>query len=269
MNATESLKGCRQDRARRWRWAAVVLCAVGVLIGAPGRAGATVSYEFKHNQWAARASFERVGANLVVTLANTSAYDVTDPTEVLCAVFFDLAGDPMLTRVSALLVPGSSVLPAGDPPGGWSGDWPTTNVGGEWAYNAGLTGLPGGATQGISSSGYDLFASDYLFPPQIDLDGPACPNGLNYGITSPGDDPATGNAAVIGSVPLIQHAVQFTLTDLPVGFDPETDVSNVWFQYGTSLTEPTYQGVPEPMTVTGVLLAVGGIAFYVRRRPAA
>ena len=45
--------------------------------------------------------FEVNGSQLIVTLTNTSTEDVLAPDEVLTAVFFDIEGDPTLTRQSA------------------------------------------------------------------------------------------------------------------------------------------------------------------------
>jgi len=82
----------------------------------------------------AAVTFDNVGDRLLVTLANTPTSDVLVPTDVLTAVFFEVnAVDPlMLTPVSAVLGPGSSVLFGVSEPGGW--------VGGEWAYADDLSG---------------------------------------------------------------------------------------------------------------------------------
>ena len=216
---------------------------------------------------AASATFDTSGTHLIVTLTNTSTEDVLVPVDVLTAVFFTLAGDPTLTTVSAVLKPGSAVLfdpaPAGD------------IVGGEWGYVDGLAGAPGGADEGLSSSGYGLFSSATF--PGPNLDGPAALAGLQYGITSAGDHPTTGNAAVTdGGFPLIQHAVVFTLSGLLSGFDPSAwnAITDVSFQYGTSLREPNVPGggpsggapVPEPSSV--LLLGSGliGVLWWGKKR---
>jgi hypothetical protein len=80
-------------------------------------------------------------------------------------------------------------------------------VGGEWEYNCGF--LYNGFTQGISSTGLDLFGSGTLFP-GIDLSNPEEVNGGNYGITSYGDDFATSSGGLQG--PLTKDTVQFRLT---------------------------------------------------------
>ena len=131
------------------------------------------------------------------------------------------------------------------------------NVGGEWAYGAGLVGAPGSATEGISSSGLGLFGNGNFGG--ADLDPPAAVNGGNYGITSQGDNLASGNAAVTGNEPLIQNAVTFKLSGIPVGFLPSsTNITHVSFQYGTDLSDSQSSpnipgqpstGVPEPSTM--------------------
>src|SRR6476661_4284267 len=50
---------------------------------------------------AATASFDIVGSQLEVVLSNTSTGDVLVPSDALTAVFFNIAGNPLLTRNSA------------------------------------------------------------------------------------------------------------------------------------------------------------------------
>jgi hypothetical protein len=198
---------------------------------------------------AASVTFEDSGGNLIVTLTNTSTADVLVPTDILTAVFFE-STDTSLTPASAVLNAGSTVIydPDGQPVGGV--------VGGEWAEKN--TTVFGG-TNGISSTGLGIFGPSNRFPGP-DLQSPASPDGMQYGIVSAGDNPATGNGGVMGSGGLIKNSVVFTLSGW-TGGDAATAIKDVTFFYGTSLGEgPNFPGVPggpgpsevipEPTTLT-------------------
>jgi hypothetical protein len=229
----------------------------------------------------ARAEFDLLGDGgpqpfqLRATLTNTSALDVGIPIEILTGFFFQLDESIILSPVSAMLSAGSTVLHA--PVGGAGPD-----VGAEWAYRLrddGMTEFVPPAEEGVfltnrgvSSSGLGIFGPEHLFDPLHNLQGPLCPDGLQYGITSAGDNPNTGNAKVTGSQALIQNSVTF-LFDVSSAFDLSL-IQNVWFQYGTGLDDPSYPGIiyvngdptptptpPVPEPVTGILLglSLGGL----------
>jgi hypothetical protein len=212
---------------------------------------------------AAAVSFDVTGSTLRVTLTNTSTHDVMVPADVLTAVFFDVSGSALsLSRTRAVLGAGSTVFfpPSGFPTGLDSNG----EVGGEWAYDGGLGGAPGGADYGISSSGLNWFGPPNRFPGD-NLQGPDSPDGIQYGITSAGDNPATGNSPVTGPNALIHNSVVFTLGNVPAGFDPSARISNVTFQYGTSTDEPQVHGmVPTPGAAA--LLSLGLLGLVGRRR---
>jgi hypothetical protein len=195
----------------------------------------------------ATATFDVVGGNLQIVLSNIGG-DVLVPADVLTGLFFNITGVAGLTPISALLTAGSTVVfdADGQPAGG--------NVGGEWGYGSGVA-LPGGATEGISSSGLGVFGGANFLGP--DLDPPAALNGLNYGILSAADNLATGNAAVTGGEPYIRSSVTFLLSGIPGGFNPAGAgvITNVSFQYGTALTEPNLTGqcVPGAVAPLGCL----------------
>lgn len=232
------------------RLAASAVIVAGCAAAMPAHA-AFVTFAGASGSLAAAVTFSQSapGAPLAVQLTNTSTSDVLVPTDVLTGVFFTLAGSPALTRTSAVLPTGSVVVydADGQPAGGV--------VGGEWAYKAGLSGAPGGAQAGLSSSGLGLFGPPDLFPGS-DLAPPTSPDGLQYGILSAGDNTATGNAGVTGSGGLIKNSVFFTLGTAPGYTLASTSVSAVSFQYGTALNEPNVvAAVPAPES--GALLGAG------------
>ncbi len=235
--------------------------AMLILFAVPLMASAElVIFDFVEGERAGSASFFSSGnGQLTITLTNTSQYDVVQPDQLLNAVFFDLAGNPTLTAVSATLSPGSQVLFNGSQPAG--GD-----VGGEWAYSQSLSGAPGGAGYGISTTGLDLFGPHDLFPGK-NLAGPKNVGGMDFGLLSAGDDPTVGNSAVTGQFALISNSVTFALDGLSDDYLLADSISNVRFQYGTSLSDPSFTGgggeIPEPGTAA---LLTMGAAFVVRAR---
>ncbi|MCC6487605.1 MAG: hypothetical protein IT364_08890, partial [Candidatus Hydrogenedentes bacterium] len=186
----------------------------------------------------ATVTFETAGDSLIVTLANTASASAEVPADILTGVFFTWEGDPALDELTATLASGGIVLFPASGDGTDSGQ-----VGGEWAYAHGLTGAPRGANQGISSTGLGLFG-DATFAGG-NLQGPAAINGLSYGIV-PATGTAGGNAPLTGPNAFIMNSVvfHFDITGLNLSLD---DISDVSFQYGTSLTEPSITTiVPEP-----------------------
>jgi hypothetical protein len=215
---------------------------------------------------AALVSFDVSGSNLLVHLENTSTGDPSAPGDILSGVIFSIDGNTLLTRTSATLAPGSTVIhgptPATDP---------GNVVGGEWAYTNALAGAFVGQSA-IYSSGY--FDGNAVFPGS-NLQGPASVDGIQYGITSAFDTPGNDNTG-ISSVGLIDNAVDFVLGGLPNGFSLSS-IGGVSFQYGTSLSDTNIPGqdctgvctrssVPEPSSLA--LLAAGmlGFAFLSRNR---
>lgn len=210
------------------------------------------------NQKEALVEFSVSGSDLLVTLTNVASSDVLVPADVLTAVFFSVDGPSLtLTRTSAVLANGSVVYydSDGQPAGGI--------VGGEWAYLGGLTGAPNDLFYGISSVGLGLFGPGDRFP-GLDLEPPANPDGLQYGLLSDGDDVTTGNGGVMGSGGLIKNAVTFTLSGLPDNFNLSS-ITDVYFLYGTSLGEGGFEGhkVPEPASL---VLLLSGLGLRIRRR---
>jgi hypothetical protein len=197
------------------------------------------------------------GGQLQVVLSNISTRDVLVPVDVLTAVFFNIDGSPILTPVSAFVTNGSTVV---FPPSRSGGP----NVGGEWAYASGLDFY--GAKNGVSSSGFGLFSKGNFNGPELQGPPNRALNGLEYGITSLGDNLSTGNQMVTGSQALIKNSVTFTLSGLALGFNPLTGIRNVYFQYGTDLSEPHLIPEAHPLLIWSGLGAVFSIAAFVRRR---
>ena len=175
---------------------------------------------------AATAGFDVVGGGLEVVLSNTSLADTLVPSDVLTGVFFDITGNPALTRISAITggptYRGTTFISGAG-----------AAVGGEWAYRNSLSQYA--ADSGISSSGLGLFGPANIFP-GANLSGPASPAGTSYGLASAADIQSTGNGGVLGNE-LTKNSVTFLLGGLPAHFSL-SNIGNVTFQYGTSLSEP-------------------------------
>lgn len=226
-----------------------IRCGLAALVVGASGASAIV-YSGSSGSLAARAEFTTSGTQLHVYLANTSTADVMVPADVLTAVFFEISGSPIsLTRVSAVLGPGSIVTNGTTPGDGV--------VGGEWASGYKPAGYPGGFRYGISSSGLGDFGPGDRFPGP-DLAPPTSPDGLQFGIASAGDNPATHNGGA--NTPLIQDEVRFTLDGMPTNFDLNR-ITGVRFVYGTAYGEGEFD-VPAP----GTLGLLGVAALAARRR---
>jgi hypothetical protein len=174
-------------------------------------------------------SFDPSTMYLTVELTNTSLDDVRAASDVLTAVFFSVENNPGFIPVSAMIPPGTVLF---GPDGGG-------NVGGEWEYAGGING-PNLASKGLSTATFGIFDAGNLRG--LNLDGMVSVESHNYGITSAGDNPGTGDQAVTGAEPLIKNFVRFRVKSAVV-LSPKTAISNVSFQYGTSLTaDPNLPG---------------------------
>jgi hypothetical protein len=224
----------------------------------------------------ASALFTINGSTLTIKLKNTGDSSGTKqdvPGNLLTGVFFDLPTGVSLVTVSAAVAPGAILQPQECDPGKCNGS--TTNVGGEFGYKTSTSNWSGyhSGNHGIAASGYVGTPSGNMGGG--DLDGPANPNGPNFGITPDvtASNPFKPNGGLTG-VPLIEEEVLFTLTlkknHQPFGGLLLADISNVSFQYGTSFGQPKLPGgmkpppnVPEPGTL---LLLASGLAVVARQR---
>jgi hypothetical protein len=214
----------------------------------------------------ASALFEVNGDILTITFSNTgdTSGSLTDkPSTTLSGLFFDLPDGITLTPTSATS-PNAIVQANLCDIGPCTGT--NVDVGGEFAYATGTFGSHLGDS-GISGNGY-IGTSTGNFGGS-DLDTPPSPDGMNFGIVAPTSTNQFMPNGGLESEPLIDGTVVFTLTinggSLTLG-----DISNVSFQYGTSLDQPSYPGgnsglkIPEPATF--LLLAPAIVAGALRRR---
>ena len=211
------------------------------------------------------------GGQLQVTLTNSATSSALNPSMILTGVFFTLSG-VTLTPVSATIGSGSTILFAtSNCATGSPCNSSVTNMGGEWGYGSGL-GFPLGATMGISSTGSvsGLGAANFNGPNLWQPNNGAL-DGLQGGI-APLAGTVGGNAAVTGNNALISDTIVFVLSGLPSGYTLSGNISNINFQYGTSLSEPNIPctngctPVPEPGTLALFGTGLLSLAGVIRRR---
>jgi hypothetical protein len=229
------------------RTALASLSAIVALLVSAGPSHAGMLFSGSSGVLSATANFSLTGNTLTVTLTNTSKADVLVPTDVLTGVLFNTTHT--LTPVSASLN-GSTVFYG-----------TLTNVGDGWGYASGVSAHGKNsaisATGAVNGLGHSNFSGTSH---QL--------QGLDYGILSAGDNPATGNTGVTGHGPLINDSVQFTLTAAP-GFSLAELGNSVVFQYGTSLSETHFNGGPTPNFTaapappSSVLLGIGVVALAI------
>lgn len=230
----------------------------------------TNHYDSQNHSLSATAEFDTftdsTGTYLKVTLTNTYAtrYDAGTskivPSDVLTALFFDVFGNPQLTLVSALVVDPNRILNPDTGPGDAEAP-PTGDITGGWQYKYSASGsLDPDLTQrqGLGTAGFNVFKGKEV-------------GDVNFGIVNPGYVNGDGNMPIYTNR-MIRNAVVFTLTGISSLFNPKTNISNVRFQYGTGLDEPSFageqhptSGTPEPSTFVLSSLALIGLVVWRRR----
>ncbi len=204
--------------------------------------------------YSAEASFSMNGAYLEVLLANTAA-EVKDPAGVLTCLFFDLAGDPVLSPYSVTLGAGSSMVL-----NNVVQSFDATTMNQQWAFRSGVNDTRwAGARYGVAAAGMaGVFGPTDSFASQ----GGVSPDGVGYGVVSA---EGTADQGGLKRDVFARNSVLIRLL-APQGYTLRGDsVSNVWFQYGSAPTENSVQAVPEPFTM-GALGAALVAAVFRRRR---
>jgi predicted small secreted protein len=205
----------------------------------------------------ASATFTISNLDLVVALSNTGTFDPANADDILTGIFFTLSGDPTLTPESAQVAPGSLVV-GHRLPLGFTGD-----VGSQWAYRNDLVRAPDGADEGISSTKLKWFGTKNLFS-KTKIKGFGSFNGISFGLTTADDNPDDNQG-------LIQNSVVLTFSGLPQDFTL-SDISDVVFQYGTSLKQPELlcgaggSDIAEPPTMALVAMGILGALTASRGR---
>lgn len=227
----------------------VKFAAACVALVIAGQASAAITFSgssvFSGTGVSASATFGTDGnGDLIVTLVNTFTGDTPDQAHLLTALFF--SGADGLTTVSAAAASGSTEWNIGKKV---SLEGPSV-LGQQWEYLSGLSGAPGNAADGISSSGFGIFGQGNFAANGVAVDGSP------YALLSAGYDGSTGDG-LKSQGPYIQDSMVFTLS----GFNGDlSSINDVIFQYGTTLGgDSSFEGIPtmpEPNFGLGAALSL-------------
>ena len=240
-----------------WGWAGCFALVAAPLAVLPAHAAtfSATGLSLSGAAIGATANFRVEGNNLVVELANVGGGAIGSAVDLLTGFSFRIAGDPVLTPVSALLAPGASFANSErlDTPS-------TVDIGGEWGFTDDEPGRYTIATAGFLS-GSQGFGGEPLTRPAAVL-------GPDFGLVNASYQDGEGGL-LLSLLPLVRSSAVFTLSGLPTGFDI-TQIRGVSFQYGTllggnRLVSPVPDEIPEPAGTAGLLL-FGAVMLRRRRR---
>ncbi|MEW4566981.1 XDD4 family exosortase-dependent surface protein [Tautonia sp. JC769] len=256
-------------------WGVLVVLAVAVA-SEPCQAGLYLGSGMNtsaNHQLAASAEFSLNGSMLSIILKNTSPQtygtNQTVPSSVLTALLVDI--NPVPTSFNLLTAYASGLVNYSGPAN------PNLAVSGSKKDPVGtLGGWQLKPSDGLGTAGFGIFNGNIVNTGEGK-------GGYNFGLINAGYNPGDGNKPV-NSTPLVRDTLSFTIT---VGSEFRLDhIQSVKFQYGTSLSEPSFFGtlqtppgnddegsegvnpVPEPSTLVMALgcVATIGVARVIRRR---
>src|SRR5574340_1486746 len=160
--------------------------AIGLIViafAAPPLQAAFVNFTGASGDRAAGARFELSGSELQITLSNTATVGVSNDSQNLTALFFNISDNPTLTKQSVALGDGSSIVEYAKSGKGHNASVVASNVTSthaqyvpsEWGYVMGHSLAP--RTYGLSAAGLgifgpgDVFVSGHDYAPPDGLDG--------------------------------------------------------------------------------------------------
>ncbi len=204
---------------------------------------------------AASATFTLSGGNLDIIFRDTATSPAGSNADVLTGLFFDVSGSPIFNKASSSIDTNGSIFV------NTSNNSPTGVIGDHWAFKQGLKGTsptpPGNANYGISATGLGIFGPSDTF-----TGNGGSPDGVDYGLVGPGGPGGVNH----NQGPQLQNSVHIVLSDSLSG---SATISNVWFQYGSALTETSIHAtVPAPPSLVTALIGAGllGVGFRINRR---
>jgi hypothetical protein len=258
----------RHQPSRRFSLLAIAAWTAAIALFASPLPAESISFQAATPGRSALATFSLTGHNLDISLSNTYSngadFQFTQ-TDVLSALFFDVAGTPTLGTVDAMLLSGSTVrLNGPDITTAETGGQPLGigDIGAAWAFKSGA--LPGLSQHyGITAVGFSIFGTHDLFHPDTTLphqQGTA-PNGEDYGLMPL----LTTNYtyANFSKRAFIQGGVTLRLSGFSGSLE---DIGYVRFQYGSSLTSPSVEPTAEPSTLTLLIVGVAGTLAFAWRK---